>query len=242
MIPDISVVLPCYNSVSKIPKSLVILADFLEKLEQTFEIIVSDDGSSDETQMLDWDEYSKLLNVKYIRTNCNRGKGAALRNGFNFCTGKIIFFMDVDLPIQLDGFTRALQILERDEADLVIGDRRISGSVAIGFASTKRFIASKIFNMGVQFIALPGYMDTQCPIKGFQAIKLMSILPSSFLNSFAFDVEIIYLFKAQGYRVRKIPVTWKDDRASMQLIKLTHIVLSCLLDVAKVKFSPRKFY
>jgi dolichyl-phosphate beta-glucosyltransferase len=240
MIPDISIVLPCYNSANKIPKSLNVLSSFLGKLERQFEIIVSDDGSNDETQAMDWTGYSSLFNLKYIRNNINKGKGEALRSGFHFCTGRFIFFMDIDLPVQLNALEEAWRILEKDEADLVIGDRKITGSLAIGAASRRRFVASKIFNIGVQLMALPGYMDTQCPLKGFNASKLKSILPYSFLTSFAFDVELIYLFEVKGYKVKKVSVIWKDDRSFILLSQLTNMVLSCLVDVAKVRLKTMR--
>ena len=239
---DISIVLPCYNSAKEIPISLKLLSDFIHTLNRKFEIIISDDGSTDETQSLNWDEYSHLFNSKYIRNDNNKGKGEALRNGFNSCVGKFIFLMDIDLPVELDALSRALHILERNEADLVIGDRRVNGSIAIGAASIERFVASKVFNLGVQFIALPGYLDTQCPMKGFESNKLKSILSLSFLTSFAFDAELIYLFKIKGYNVKNISVTWKDVRSSMPFLKLTCIVLACLIDVSRVRLKSSNLF
>lgn len=236
MSPYLSIVLPCYNSADKIQNTLATLSNLINKLDKTFEIIISDDCSNDNTERLDWAEYKTLFNTNYIRNQHNKGKGEALRRGFKICQGEFVFFMDIDLPVDLSVFCNALSILEKGESDVVIGDKKIKDSQVIGKASLGRFIASKFFNVGVQVIALPGYKDTQCPMKGFTDDAIKTICNQSFLTSSSCDVELICLSKINKYKIKKIPVIWKDDRANIPCFKLALIVVMCLFDVFRVRF------
>jgi dolichyl-phosphate beta-glucosyltransferase len=150
-----------------------------------------------------------------------------------------VFFTDADLPVKLEAVTMSLSILENNESDMVIGDRRLAGSKAIGSAPIRRHIASMVFNFGVQLLALPGYTDTQCCMKAFTKEALQKVLPETFLTSYAFDVELVYLAKLHNLRIKRIPVFWKDARANVSLKRLTHIILSSLKEVAYVRFRKR---
>jgi len=237
IIQDISVILPCFNESHTIPQTLEILSEFLDSINRKYEIIVSDDGSTDMTPKLDWQSYYNQFCVRYIRSDINSGKGAALRQGLLSSRSKFIFLIDSDLPVELEALARCLTILENNEADLVIGDRKLSESKAIGSAPKSRFIASKLFNLGVQILVLPGYTDTQCPMKGITREAMSQILPACFLTSFAFDVELLYLAKLHGMRIKRLPVTWRDARADIPVGKLTYLVLTCLKDVALVRLK-----
>lgn len=234
---DISVILPCYNSASSIQKTLVELSYFIQQLNRTFEIIISDDGSNDKINEIDWHNFSCKYNCIYIFNNQNKGKGEAIRQGLKTCQGKFIFLMDIDIPVDLKSFEIAFKILEKNEFDVVIGDRKNPDSIAIGSAPLNRFIASKIFNIGVRILILPGYKDTQCPLKGFNHNVIKSILPMTLLNSFSFDAEIIYLAKISGYKIKKIPVIWNDVRSPMKFSKLLCLVITCLIDVFRVRLA-----
>jgi len=119
--------LPCYNEGAQLPTSLENLSHFLESLDKEYEIIVSDDGSNDMTCNLDWQKYSSNFNIKYIRSNSNIGKGAALKRGLEACQGRFVFFTDADLPVKLEAIAISLNILENNKSDVVIGDRRLAG-------------------------------------------------------------------------------------------------------------------
>jgi len=239
IIPVISIVLPCYNSAATVLSTLIDISKFIRNLDKTFEIIISDDGSTDGIDKMDWNEYSSQFNARYLRSSNNGGKGEALRKGLYQCKGSFIFFMDIDIPIELDALARALNSLESGESHVVIGNRRMEHSSAVGTASVARFFASKVFNSGVQIIALPGYQDTQCPMKGFTAEVINVILPLSFLKSFSFDVELIYLSKIYGYKIKQIYVNWKDARAFIPPVKLSLIIINCLIDVAYLRLKHR---
>jgi dolichyl-phosphate beta-glucosyltransferase len=234
---EFSVVLPSYNEAATLPKTLNNLSSFLEKLNKKYEIIVSDDGSTDSTFSLDWTNYHNQFRVKYIRNEKKAGKGAALRQGLLACCGRYIFFTDADLPIDLEALARGLFLLENNETDIVIGDRKLPESKAVGSAHQSRFIASMLFNIGVQLLFLPGYTDTQCPMKGFTKEALTKVLLASFLISYAFDAELLYLATLYGMRIKRIPVFWKDVRGYIPLIRLTYIVVSCLKDLILVRFT-----
>ena len=236
---DISVILPCYNESLHLPITLEALASFLGNLHREYEIIVSDDGSSDATPSLNWSSYHDQFRARYVRSNVNAGKGAALRQGLLAHRGRIVFFTDADLPVELEALARCLSKLENNECDIVIGDRRLAGSKAVGSSAMSRRIASKLFNIGVQLLVLPGYTDTQCCMKGFSAQALHKVLPASSLTSYAFDVELLYLAKLQGLRIERIPVVWKDSRASLPLGRLLCFLLACLIDVWNVRLSSR---
>lgn len=238
--PYVSVVIPCYNESAHLYNSLNSISKFLQGLSKSYEIIVSDDGSTDDTSGLDWRQFKDHFNAQYIRSDTRNGKGAALRHGLKMGKGRYIFFTDADLPVDLEAIKESIKFLEERKFEIVIGDRRLPESQVIGSSATSRRVASKIFNWGVQLLVLPGITDSQCCMKGFENKALNKLLRHSSLDSYAFDVELLYLAKLYHLRIKRIPVVWKDLRAVLPLKKLIRMLTTSLLDVVIMRLNHKR--
>jgi dolichyl-phosphate beta-glucosyltransferase len=233
--PAVSVILPTYNDAALIGGSLKRLSEYLSGIAEPFEIIVVDDGSSDATWDLPWDEYRKSFETVYLRSPENEGKGGAVRRGLEAAAHPIVFFTDIDLPIELDSIGLGVGWLARGTADFAIGNRFMNGSRKIGRSFWCRRFGSKTFNLGVRLLAVRGCSDTQCCLKGFTADTLKRILPRARLTSFAFDVELIFVACQMGMRGAEYPVTWTDRRGHRSHRRLLWTLVTCLWDVASVR-------
>ncbi|MCL1465268.1 glycosyltransferase [Argonema galeatum] len=234
---DISVVIASFNESKVLPISLLNLFSFLDNLQENFEIIVSDDGSTDETKFLNWCFYYDKFNVRYIRSSVNTGKGGALRRGLQVSSGKYVLFTDADIPVELDAIYKVIELLKKGEFDIVIGNRYLPDSEIIGSSSFMRRFLSKVFNIVVRIMVLPQYSDTQCCLKGFSLEALKAILPFCSVNSYAVDVELLKIAELQKMRIGAIPVKWKDSRISFGLLKIIRFGIILLKDIICISIT-----
>jgi dolichyl-phosphate beta-glucosyltransferase len=208
---ELSLVIPAYNEADRLAVGFSRLQPFLETLDpQSFEVIVVDDGSSDDTLHRAHEVYGHLENTRFIQQPENLGKGAALRLGISLAEGTNVVTVDADMaidPMQLPLFTTSL----RDSA-LVPGSRAIQGH--INYDSTLRTLSGEAFNFFVRHYTKTSLRDTQCGCKGFQLgpARLLALL--AFIDGFAFDVEIFYLARRLDLSVRPLLVTWQDVSGS----------------------------
>lgn len=203
----LSVVIPAYNEEHRIEASIEAIADYLAKQEYASEIIVVDDGSVDETlKML------QALKVKYptleaLAHEDNRGKGFAVRRGVLASKGNFILFSDADLNTPVEDVEKLFGAID-EGARVAIGSRAVAGAVLVVRRPWVREVGSRLLNLAIRLIAVPGIRDTQCGFKLFEAKAARDIFQRSVLNGFSFDVEILHLARRLGYPVTEVPVTW----------------------------------
>ncbi|WP_189706948.1 glycosyltransferase [Streptomyces phaeofaciens] len=230
-----SVVLPCYNEMAVIEESLSRLSVYLEGVAPHYEIVVVDDGSDDGTPDLPWLDFMENYRAVYLRSARNEGKGGAVRRGLRAAAGPLVFFTDIDLPVELESLGRCLDRLAQGDVSIVLGNRRLKDSRKVGASFRCRRIVSRLFNWGVRVLAVRGCADTQCCLKGFTSDALAQILPLTELNSFAFDVELIYVARRIGLAEVQCPVQWRDARGHPPHLTLIKILVTNLLDVARLR-------
>jgi dolichyl-phosphate beta-glucosyltransferase len=236
LLPFVSVVLPSFNERLMVEATLAQLSSYLNSLNVSYEIIVSDDGSTDQTSSLPWQNFASLYQARLVLNRSNEGKGHALRKGILSSRGNFVFFTDIDLPVNLESIKKALELLRNKKTDMVIGDRRLSSSQVRGSGTSIRKIGSLLFNVVVQLLLLPGYKDTQCCLKGFSSGAARNIMEYSTVNTYAIDVEIIYIAKKLGLRIYKIPVQWRDVRAELSYHKAMKIIIFELFQLFRILF------
>lgn len=204
--PFLSFVIPCYNGSNVIVRSLNELLRYLEQTPEVpgpHEVIVVDDGSSDGSA----DRVEKEFpTVRVIRHDANRGKGAAVRTGMLAARGRFRFFIDADLPYDLDALRTMLRYLDFKEYDVCVGSRVGTQTLDQVKRTTLRRIASGLYTSFVGRIVVTGVKDTQCGFKGFRADAADYLFRESKVDNFAFDVEILYLAFKNDMDIKKVPV------------------------------------
>ncbi len=210
----ISIVIAAYNEERRIGESLLKIKDYLTGRNEDYEIIVVDDGSTDNTAQVVVDYKPEITNLKMIRYPKNRGKGYALRKGVLASTGDAILLTDADLSTPIEGLPRLLPLISSQEYDGVIGSRALKSSTLIRKQPWWRQGMGKVFNKIVRFMVLDDFLDTQCGFKIFSGDTARSLFKDARIDRFAYDVEILVMAQKRGYRILEVPVKWIDSPGS----------------------------
>ena len=215
----LSVIIPAYNEEKRLTGTLIDIDKYLRKQTYNYEIIVANDGSKDKTAQVVRRLQSKISNLKLIDNKKNHGKGFVVRQGLMEAEGKYRLFTDADNSTSIVEVEKMWICFEKGH-DIVIGSRDMKGAVlAVPQAWYRRTIGN-IFNLFVQFIVgLWGIWDTQCGFKCFSAEAVKDILPRCKIDRWAFDPEILVIGKKLGYKIKEVPVVWRNDPESKVKLK-----------------------
>ncbi len=203
--PLLSLVVPAYNEEGRLPASLARISDYLSSRGQPYEVVVVVNGSTDRTAEVAKAAAHRDPNVRVIRTPL-RGKGLAVRLGVLDAQGGRVLFCDADLSTPIEEVVGLADRLD-DGYQVVIASREGLGSRRIG-EPYLRHLMGRVFNGLVRALAVPGIQDTQCGFKAFTRTAARDIFGRQTIDGFGFDVELLYLARRLGYRVREVPVTW----------------------------------
>jgi dolichyl-phosphate beta-glucosyltransferase len=202
----LSLVIPAYNEAGRIGGTVTHVSAYLDRQQYDWELIVVIDGgpkaATDEARAA----AGARSNVRVIENDSNRGKGYSVRRGFSEARGDRLVFIDADLSLPIEGLDGMMARFDAG-ADVVIASRTAPGSRVEGAPPAGRGLMSKIFNLAVQAIAVPGIADTQCGFKGFTARAAKAIFNVAASDRFGFDVEALYLARKHGFRIDELPVT-----------------------------------
>ncbi len=210
----LSVIIPAFNEGHHIHANLVQVCETLKKMD--FEIIVVDDGSSDNTFEESRRAKAEGYPVRAVRHPVNKGKGAALFYGFQFAEGEYIAFLDADLEIQPEYVKKFLQRLHEADSDLVIGTK----VPKLGQMPVLRRVMSLVYREVVSLLFGLSLRETQTGIKLFRREVLEDCVPRLRVSRFAFDVELMVAASRFGYRIIEFPVEVGFNRkSSLQRIR-----------------------
>lgn len=211
--PYLSVIIPAYNETSRLPLTLVDIDRHLSTKDYSYEIIVVNDGSSDDTQEVA-QKFTKLIpNLRVIGYSDNQGKGNAVKLGMLEAKGRYRLFDDSDNSTAIDHFDKMIPLL-KEGYDIVIGSRDAEGAQMHPPQSFLKRILGNMGNLFIQTLLLPGIWDTQCGFKVFTEESAMRIFPQQKIKRWGFDIEALALAKRMGYRIKEIPVYWVNDAES----------------------------
>jgi glycosyltransferase involved in cell wall biosynthesis len=209
--PDLSIVLPAYNEAARLPFSLPVLADHLAHRAEDAEVIVVDDGSTDDTVAVGTELLRAIPRSGVLTLGAHAGKGAAVRAGVARATGHKVVFMDADMATDLRYLDTLLEALE--EVPVAIGSRSAPGAVTSGVTPTSD-AAHRTFNSLARTVSGLDFTDFQCGFKGFRADAGRLLFHLVRERGYAFDVEVLMLAHRLGYEIREIPVHWRAVRGS----------------------------
>ena len=202
----ISVIIPSFNESKVILNTLDKLSSYFAGQPYGFEFIVVDDGSTDGTRDLINSLSQKKPFIKLI-SNSHMGKGASVKSGVLSALGDYVLFTDADLSTPIEELDKLMPFF-KDGYDVVIGSRAQKESNILQHQPVLRQAMGKVFNILVRLLVLRGIRDTQCGFKLFKRQAAQKIFPLQRLNGFSFDVEILYIAKVLGYKIKDVPITW----------------------------------
>lgn len=209
--PYLSVVIPAYNEVNRIVPTIGAIASHLSSSGLTWELIVADDGSKDET--VKTVEELGLVNLRVLKAPKNGGKGSAVRRGVLAARGKYILFDDADNSTPIEEIDRLLPKLTQEGFGLAVGSRAADGA-----QESSKSLMRRVMSGGLRAIVKYGFRigvrDTQCGFKLYTREAARRLHTAQTIMGFSFDLEIIYLASKFGIRIAEVPVSWIDAPGS----------------------------
>jgi dolichyl-phosphate beta-glucosyltransferase len=231
---SLSVIIPAYNEELRLPVYLVKILAYLDQMAFSYEIIVIDDGSTDETAAIVEGFSAKNPEVQLFRLPRNQGKGHAVKFGMLKANGELKLFTDADGATPITEFERLRQAIEQG-ADVAIASRAINDESIIVQAKLHRKLIGTIFNFLVRTLTVKGINDTQCGFKLFTRKVADVVFPLQSIHDFGFDVEILYICQKKGFRILEIPVNWTDMPGTK--VKVIRDSLRMFKDVVKIRLN-----
>ncbi len=227
----VSLIIPAYNEENIIVKSIGTLKDYCDSLACDYEIVIVNDGSTDSTGELIRERLAgdKIIDAGYAD---NRGKGGALKAGVLASSGDIIVTTDCDLAYGCDVIKMALEVMESEQCDLLIGSRALAKDGFAGYPIIRK-LASKLYFRLLSVYAGLSVSDSQCGFKCYTRKAAKVLFGQMKTYGFAFDLEILLRAKNHGYKLSQIPVTIKNHGSSK--INILKDSVRMLSDVAKIK-------
>ena len=214
MIMNLSIIIPAYNEEKRLGRTLEEIRTYFQDKDCVYEVIIVDDGSSDNTTFVASDSLlAKESKLKVVKNEINRGKGFSVRRGMADAIGELILFSDADLSTPIEEIEK-LNLHLLNGFDAAIGSRSIQGSQVKEPQPKYRVLMGKTFNLMVRAFVLKGFIDTQCGFKLFKKKCIENILPKMKINGFSFDVEMLYIATSNGYKIKEVPVVWIDSKGS----------------------------
>ncbi len=233
----ISVCIPMYNEITTVADTERSLIDELEsfcgKSGDSYEIIFSDDGSTDGCRdAISFDSPTEHGTVRCVGDPENHGKGAAVRRAALAAEGDIILYTDCDLAYGTAVIGEAVELMRREKCDIVAGSRAIHPDGYAGYTFIRK-LASKAYVKVLTTFAGFRLSDSQCGLKAFSAPLARRIFSLAETDGWAFDFELFMLAKREGARVCELPVTIINHRESR--ISVFRDSFRMLRELARIK-------
>jgi glycosyltransferase involved in cell wall biosynthesis len=240
--PRLSVVIPAYNEQARILKSLEAARDYFQKAAEAVEIVVVDDGSADATaevveRFASGRPEGAAVPIRLLRNGQNRGKGYSIKHGVLLAEGELVLISDADFSTPLEELPSLRQAVEKEDYGMAIGSRGLKDSRIEVRQAAWREMMGRGFNVLVRCLTGLPFKDTQC---GFKLMRRQDVLPlfrAARVERFAWDVEILYLARKAGVRVREVPVLWRNALGTK--VSALYDPLHMLQDILRVLVRDR---
>ncbi len=209
--PSVDIVIPCLNEEKQLPISLERLREFCRANLGAYEwrITVADNGSQDRTYTIAQEFGAKYPELGAIRLE-QRGRGRALRKAWGESKADIVAYMDVDLSTGLEALPPLLEAIAKDGYDIAVGSRLMRGA-KVELRTLKRETTSRGYNLLIKLFFFTRFSDAQCGFKAMSRRAADEILPVTTDTGWFLDTEMLIIGEKRGYRIKDVPVHWRDD-------------------------------
>ncbi len=226
----ISIIIPAFNESENLKKNIPNLVKYLNSRKMKYEIIISEDGSTDDTHEI-LKMLSKTYGVRFTHENKRLGKGGSLKKASSIVKGDKVIFIDADMPVNLDSLIVMNHELEKN--DVVIGSRCIKGSRS--FRTFKRSFLSRIYHLLIRLVFPEfGMSDMKCGVKGFKKDVFVSVSKVTKENGWSWDLEFLIRARKKGFKIKEIPVEWYESINTK--LNLTRDSFLQLIDIFVIRF------
>jgi dolichyl-phosphate beta-glucosyltransferase len=229
---ELSIVVPVYNEKRRIKKGLTKILKFLNIQNFTWELIVVDDGSSDNTLGLAKQILKNTKNAKVLVSR-HLGKGGAIKKGVLKAKGRWVVFLEIDLATPMAELERFMPF--RKEYDIIIGSRKMEGAQIVVRQSKFREFGGKVFTWLTNLLITSDISDITCGFKLFRTSVAKKLFKQSQLNDWSFDAEVLFLAQKQGLNIKELPVRWRNDPDTK--VNLFRDTTESLLGLLKIRLN-----
>jgi len=230
--PYLSVIIPAYNEEERILPTIGAVSSHMCDLVARWELIIVDDGSSDQTAHLV--AGLGLANLRLLKAPKNEGKGSATQRGMLAARGTYVLFTDADNSTPIEEVAVLFAKLEQEGYDIAVGSR-----AALGAEEASRSILRRILSYGLRSLVHTVFRfnvrDTQCGFKMYTRETARRLHIAQTIKGFSFDLEVLYLAAKLGYRVAEVPVKWVNAPGSK--VDATKEVRRFLHDLVTIKLN-----
>jgi dolichyl-phosphate beta-glucosyltransferase len=211
---DLSIIIPAYNEEQRIVPTLKAIGAFLGSARMAAEVVVVDDGSTDDMTRRVEDLAGEMANLRLVHNAGNRGKGYSIRHGFNESRGRRVLLTDADLSTPIEEIGKLLPFLVDKGYGGAIGSRGVDPSTVKVPQGLLRRSMGKTFNRLVRLATGLPFRDTQCGFKLLDREAFLPIFRVARVDRFSYDVEILMLAHRRGIRIAEVPVVWRNSPLS----------------------------
>lgn len=234
MAEGLSVIIPAYNEANRLGRTLPQVKQFLDNFQLPFEVWVVDDGAGDQTRQVvaGFQAAHQAFPLFLNNPRPNKGKGYSVKEGFTLAHYDWVLFSDADLSTPLEEIDKFWPYTSSH--DVIIASRDMPGS-RVEAQPFHRKLMGRIFSLLSNSITFLGIRDSQCGFKMVSRQAGNAIFPRMTIHGFGFDVELLYLAKKHGFRIKELPVTWINDQDSK--INNFRDSLRMLMDLLQLRYN-----
>jgi dolichyl-phosphate beta-glucosyltransferase len=232
----LSIVIPAYNEEKRIGKTLDYISTFLRSQKIEFEIIVVTNNCTDHTVLL-LDKIKKksipeLINIDIPREGLvGNMKGYAVSMGMRRAQGDYHLFIDADNATSFENVINFMDYI-KNGSDVVIGSRYVEGSFIVKKQPLYRVVLSRLSNILIQAVLLPGIYDTQCGFKMFSKKASNIIFSKTTVNGWGSDLEMLAIARIYKFEIKEAPVRWEaQDESTVR----SHAFFHTLKELFKIR-------
>jgi len=230
----LSIIIPAHNEENRLPNALEQVLGFLERQSFSHEVVVVENGSSDNTFDVAKRFADRYQQIRVIQSE--RGKGAAVKIGMLEAKGGYRFMCDADLSMPVEEIAKFIPPA-LENVEVAIASREADGAVRYN-EPAYRHLGGRGVNFMIQTLILPGLNDTQCGFKCFRADAAEKIFNLQTLQGWSFDIEVLYIAKQFNYRIREIPIHWYHDAETK--VRALPDAVRILRDIFHIRANARR--